>query len=88
MLVLPSTYTGLLAYNDTAYTDSLFTVTVFGSKIGSPYTETQRLEGHLLSVTILPFPKGVIVSKHTCMSTLKYFWDAVLHEEINVELWC
>ena len=42
---LPLTFsnTGLPAYSDTVYSGSLLTVTVFGSKFESPYTENRRL---------------------------------------------
>ena len=58
--------TGLPAYSDTAYSDILLTVTVFGSKLGSPYTKICWLECHLLTVTLFRRPNGVTVSGQNC----------------------
>ena len=58
--------TGLPDYRETGYSDIPATVTVFGSKKGSHYTENPGYNDILLTVTFFGRPNTVTVSGEAC----------------------
>ena len=58
--------TGLPAYSDTGYSDIPATVTLFGSKKGSPYTENPGYSDIPATVTLFGRPNTVTVSGEAC----------------------
>ena len=62
---------GLPAYCDTNYSDIVVTVTVFGSKEGSPYTENPGYSDILLTLTLFGHPNTVTVSGEACTRSLQ-----------------